>query len=237
MNKTHVVEDCDDETINQLFTDRSTGRTEFAQILSLPNGRVMMTTKLNNDKARTNFHDSYLPAGAFVPMYGRLMLHEQLAKLGDRVLYHDTDSIIYVYDPLLYNIPQGDVWGDWSVEKIASPKHGGIRSFVGVGPKSYGLRTFDGTESIKFKGVSLRHAHRDMLNFDVMVAMVEKNTVAHLPQMRFDFVRHQEMQTQYFVKDCQFQPGMLKGFLGNEWRMYPFGYCKNHALGTACEHE
>ena len=236
MKKTHVVSDCDDETVAQLYTDRAEGRSEFASIIPVGDNRVMFTTTANNEFVKANFHDSYLPAGAFVPMYGRLMLHEQLSQLGNRVLYHDTDSIIYVYDPLLYNIPEGDVWGDWSVEKIASPKHGGIRSFVGVGPKSYGLRTFDNTELIKFKGVSLRHAHRDMMNFDKMVAMVEQQVVVHLPQMRFEFVKHNMMITNYFLKECKYQPAMLKGFLGNEMRLFPHGYCEAHAQGQPCEH-
>lgn len=42
---------------------------------------------------------------------------EQLNRLGDRVLMNDTDSIIYVFDPKEYNIPEGSMLGDWEIEK------------------------------------------------------------------------------------------------------------------------
>jgi len=52
--------------------------------------------------------------GAYVTMWGRRMLWQEMKKLGQRVIYHDTDSIIYEYDPVeAYNTPQGKILGDW----------------------------------------------------------------------------------------------------------------------------
>lgn len=54
-------------------------------------------------------------------------------KLGDRVLYHDTDSIIYEYNRNLYNIPEGRYLGEWECETGGNP----IIKFTSIGPKSY----------------------------------------------------------------------------------------------------
>ena len=50
--------------------------------------------------------------------YGRLQLWREVHKLGKRVLYFDTDSIIYIRDPDGYNIPQGHLLDEWEREKI-----------------------------------------------------------------------------------------------------------------------
>lgn len=175
-----------------------------------------------------SFHGGYLPAGLFVPAWGRLMLYEQLERLDLRVLYHDTDSIIYIYDPLLYNIPVSDVWGGWSVEKFDT-KNGGLREFVALGPKSYGVRAANGASFIKVKGLSLRLAHEPLLNFDVMKGMVEtwrdSRLTPHIgiPQFTFEYVMGRGIATIHQLKRFMFQPSMLKGVVRG-LTLYPFGH-------------
>jgi hypothetical protein len=50
---------------------------------------------------------------SFVTAYGRLKLYEYIKKLGDAVLYFDTDSIVFLYDPEEPDItlPLGDFLG------------------------------------------------------------------------------------------------------------------------------
>lgn len=68
---------------------------------------------------RKNTHTNLMLA-SFITAGGRLRLYEHLSKLGDRVMYHDTDSIIYERKPGMYNIPVGTgKFGEWDdVNKI-----------------------------------------------------------------------------------------------------------------------
>jgi hypothetical protein len=113
-------------------------------------GRNNILRVLAKNKDRTS-HNLYLPAGLFVPAYGRLMLYDALDILQERVLYHDTDSVIYIYDPACENLPFDDIWGSWDEEKVS--KNGNITAFVGLGPKSYALKTKNGKDVIKLKGL------------------------------------------------------------------------------------
>ena len=107
-----IVWDNDADEISDLFSNAASATINIKSIAVR-----MMVKSEKMGVGDANFHDAYLPAGLFVPAYGRIMLYEQ------RVLYHDTDSVIYIYDPLLYNIPESDTWGSWSVEKFDLWRH------------------------------------------------------------------------------------------------------------------
>lgn len=180
-------------------------------------------------KSNPNLHDSYIPAGVFVPAYGRLLLYEQMSRLGKRVLYHDTDSIVYIYDPTEeYNVPTSDIWGDWGEEDVSKI---GIESFTAIAPKSYGYRLSNGKEMIKFKGVSVKHSHRDILNLSVMEEMVAahwrgEEMIVSIPQFGFQFIKKDQTTfTTNSLKNVQFQPSILKGDLHTDGLVYPRGYC------------
>jgi len=89
----------------------------------------------------SSLRKGYAPAAIFVPAYGRLQLYEQMDKLGERVLYHDTDSIIYVSKPGEYDVPKSDVFGGWGEEKVSTR---GIVEACFLGAKTYALRCADG---------------------------------------------------------------------------------------------
>lgn len=81
--------------------------------------------------------DFNVAIAAFVTAHGRCRLLEQLLLLGERVIYHDTDSIIYERDPAGYNIPVGRYLGEWEDELGGHP----IMAFVSTGPKTYSFKT------------------------------------------------------------------------------------------------
>jgi hypothetical protein len=184
----------------------------------------------NKDRVKLDLHGGYLPAGLFVPAYGRLHLWEQLYKLGKRVLMNDTDSIIYLYDPLHYNIPQGDIWGEWEVEDIDS-KNGGIVEFVGVGPKTYSLLCFNGNTQTKCKGMSLSRTTQNLVNHDTMRTLVYEDGVVQtktlsikVPQQSFVYKLGKGITTYKMLKELSFNRNDLKGVLDEEGYLYPFGY-------------
>lgn len=76
-----------------------------------------------------------LPIAAFTTSHARTRLYEGLDAVGRQVLYYDTDSIIYKYNPTIdtdMHIPTGNNLGEWTLEA-----HKLVDTFLSTGPKSY----------------------------------------------------------------------------------------------------
>ena len=84
---------------------------------------------------------------AFTTCQARLKLYESLEVLGDRVLYYDTDSVIYTWKPGQTEIPLGDYLGDMTNEL---DEWDYIVEFVSGGAKNYGYATKHGKSCVKF---------------------------------------------------------------------------------------
>jgi hypothetical protein len=159
-----------------------------------------------------------------VTAYGRLKLWREKQQLGKRVLMCDTDSIIYADDPEGYDIPEGDVLGDWETEDFEKD-NGGIIGFRSCGPKSYALKAVNGVEYTKCKGVSLKRAHESLINFDVMDKMVSGNLKVDVPQFTMDYIPTEGIYTRQFIKQVGFNKAFIKGiYKEKEFRVYPYGY-------------
>lgn len=91
-----------------------------------------------------------LALGASVTACARTRLYSQLSLLDRRVIYMDTDSIIYEYDPEKYNIPEGQYLGEWESETKTL-----IKEIVSTGAKTYAYETMDGKSDLKCKGITL----------------------------------------------------------------------------------
>lgn len=178
----------------------------------------------NRNSQRPNCHRGYLPCAVFVTAYGRLKLWREKQQLGKRVLMCDTDSIIYADDPEGYDIPEGDVLGDWETEDFEKD-NGGIIGFRSCGPKSYALKAANGVEYTKCKGVSLKRAHESLINFDVMDKMVSGNLKVDVPQFTMDYIPTEGIYTRQFIKQVGFNKAFIKGiYKEKEYRVYPYGY-------------
>lgn len=113
--------------------------------------------------------------GCFVTAYGRLELYKQLDKLGERVLYTDTDSIIYVSKPNEWQPETGVFLGDLSDE--VGPDDS-ICEFSAFGPKTYGYRTVKGKVCLKAKGITLNAENVKQITLKNLMCLVEKYTTA-----------------------------------------------------------
>jgi DNA polymerase type B, organellar and viral len=227
MGQVLMVSEEDDESVFALFANLQENIVKVQDMREV--GKLTMIRFEALGISNPDLHDSYIPAGVFVPAYGRLQLYEYLEKLGKRVLYHDTDSIVYLYKPEEDNIPSSDVWGSWSEEEIS--RNANIQTFVSLGPKTYGIKTKSGETMIKAKGLSLKHSHRNILNFEKMEELIHKHLVqkypkVEIPQFSFVYKPGQGMYTNYFLKKFYFQPETLKGNLHSDLRVYPHGFCK-----------
>lgn len=127
-------------------------------------GKVMLTYKKVNEACVANQKGNVVVA-AFVTTWARLYLYDVLAKLGERAVYMDTDSIIYTHREGEYEPVTGDKLGEWT-DEIPSGVH--IKEFVSTGPKSYAYRLSDGSVKIKSKGISQNYNTKDVLSFESM---------------------------------------------------------------------
>jgi hypothetical protein len=220
--------DEDMQKICDIFSNIDAGNATFNSCVDLGKDRIMYKTT-PTASVSPNFHKGYLPAAGFVSAYGRLQLYEQLKKLGDRVLMNDTDSIVYIYDPELYNIPEGGLLGDWEVEDIDS-KNGGIREFVGMGPKTYAIKCENGFTLTKAKGIRNSYAASNLVNFDVMKNHVlqykagNRIDATKVPTMNFVWMTGKGVKTTFTLKRLEFNFTDLKGKLNRDGYLLPFGY-------------
>lgn len=174
-----------------------------------------------------------IAAAAFVPMYGRLELYKALKPLGDRVLMHDTDSIIAFIrageNEADFLPPEGKIVGDWEMEDDEAKSK--IIEWVGLAPKSYAmkLRKPDGTivDKIKFKGITLNCETEDLVTFDALRDIVKgRLDQIIVPSIRFVF--HQSGINMHTLKIVKLIKNLAdterKGTWGADGFLYPFGH-------------
>ncbi|XP_071944489.1 uncharacterized protein [Antedon mediterranea] len=108
---------------------------------------------------------------AFTTASARLKLYELLESLQERVLYYDTDSVVYVTKPGEWNPPLGDYLGQLTSE--IDPKDGKfISCFVSGGPKNYAYKLNSGKTVCKVKGLTLNYTNSKLINFETVSNMV-----------------------------------------------------------------
>ena len=90
---------------------------------------------------------------AFTTAYARLKLYDLLDLLQERVLYYDTDSVIYVHEPGKPDPPLGNFLGDLTDELDGDH----ITTFVSGGPKNYAYVTNKGKSQTKIRGITCRY--------------------------------------------------------------------------------
>ena len=109
---------------------------------------------------------------AFTTANARRRLYQTLLGLGRRVIYFDTDSVVYEYDESDSDrfIPDmGNNLGQWTNE-LGEGEH--ITRFVSSGPKSYAFVTSTGGKVVKLKGQTLNHENAQKLNFVTICQLV-----------------------------------------------------------------
>jgi hypothetical protein len=159
---------------------------ELIKIILNPKYENVEYEHISDDKVQVNYHikDKYvendfntsIAIASFTTSSARLRLYEGLEKLQRQVLYFDTDSVVYRYNP---NDPNnnkcmecGDYLGDWT-DELDGVKM--IGTFVSGGPKNYSYETDDGEYHTKVKGISLNYEVRQKINHLTIIDLVKKN--------------------------------------------------------------
>ena len=153
---------------------------------------------------------------SMVTAYARLKLLRELEKIESsspgRVLYFDTDSVIYVdkRSEDWYNPKLGNFLGEMTDEVAKDYGVGAyICEFASGGPKNYAykVRKADGSEStaIKAKGISINSKAKQTLNFDLVkesaAKYAEGETVeTEIEQLQFRSDKMHNVYTTVFPK-------------------------------------
>ena len=95
---------------------------------------VQMTYNFK-DQSVDNLKNTNIYIACFTTTLARLMLYNKLDYLQKKVLYFDTDSIIYI-DHCTKNVKTGDLLGDMT-DKLSGKE---ITNFVLTGPTSYSFK-------------------------------------------------------------------------------------------------
>ena len=105
----------------------------------------------------------------FTTALARLKLYEELQKLEERVLYYDTDSVIYRWKPDQVKLPLDKFLGQFTDEL----EGGHIDEFGAVGSNSYSYKTLEGKTECKSNGIKSNHAVKQVLNCDSMLKHIQ----------------------------------------------------------------
>ncbi len=164
--------------------------TDLCKIVSSPKSLIKNFHVLSDDIMHLetvdtiNFTEQDLKSNVIISIFttawARLKLWTVMMQLGERVLYTDTDSLIYVSRPFLPDLPTGEFLGDLADElsckklnckritsfnsKFPSPCHY-ITEFVAGGPKNYAYQVNSGETVCKIRGFTLNCCTAEKLNF------------------------------------------------------------------------
>ena len=163
MSQTKYVTDVSE--FYEILLDDKLGNKNFQFI----NDDMVQMTYNFKDQFVDNSNNTNIYIACFTTSHARLMLYDKLDYLNEKVLYFDTDSIIYA-DDNTKNIETGDMLGDMTDEISGK----GISSFVSTGPKSYSFKYGDGEQKSAIKGFTLNHENNNLLNHDSLSKIVKR---------------------------------------------------------------
>ena len=163
---------------------------------------------------------------AFTTAYARLKLYDVLDMLQERVLYYDTDSVIFVSKPYDPEPPIGPYLGELTDELGG----GYITTFVSGGPKNYSYRTNTGKVETKVRGITLNCTARQKVNFDVIRALVYLHAQCHVTghvtvDIPFKITRNSKsknIETKRMKKDYRIVYD--KRVIVDDYKTLPYGY-------------
>ncbi|XP_031635355.1 uncharacterized protein LOC116348474 [Contarinia nasturtii] len=165
-------------------------RDELLELITNPSTEVQSLFPLSDTSllASYRYHDICAPIqpdvnvviAAYTTAQARIHLYRYLDKLGDRVLYYDTDSVIYTQKENETGLELGNLLGELTDELA---KDYGVGSYITESvissEKSYALRIIspNNEENIicKVKGITLNQKNTEIINFNTLKQMVLRN--------------------------------------------------------------
>ena len=197
----------------------------FHRFLDTDSLDVRHVSVINDDLVETHYQyqDEHIPVSpnlnifvaCFTTCWARLRLYAALEPLGERVLYYDTDSIIFLQDEGQANPVLGDYLGDFTSE-LAPDDY--ITEFVSAGPKNYGYQTHKGHVECKVRGFRLNSEGKSQLNYNVM----RQNVLDEIQKPQKHPRQTQVVKTHQIVRD----PKTYELYTFPEYKWYQLVYNK-----------
>ena len=152
------------------FDILTSDKQEVTDVNFVSEEMVEMKWKYKEEFVETSLRTNVVIA-AYTTAHARLQLYTYLEMLQDRVLYADTDSIVFVSkkgeeEPIL-----GDFLGDLTNEE----PNGRISQFVTGGPKNYAYQVQNGNNVntvCKIRGITLNYKTSLQITYDTIKDMV-----------------------------------------------------------------
>ena len=165
---------------------------------------------------------------AFTTCNARLRLYSFLERLQRRVLYFDTDSIIFTAKPGEWCPEIGNFLGDLTDE---CPDLGGhhIVKFASGGPKNYAIEMDTGKKHMKAKGISLNVRNEAVINMDALSEMLfspcptEETRYVTIPS----FIKRDTRTAKIYSVAMEKKWGIVYTKRAVDWNTFetvPFGY-------------
>ncbi|XP_041465845.1 uncharacterized protein LOC121416344 isoform X2 [Lytechinus variegatus] len=138
---------------------------------------------------------------SFTTAMARLKLYSILEMLGDRVLYHDTDSVVFRTDPSLEpsDPKTGDYLGELTNE-IDSSNDEHIETWLCAGPKNYSYKTNKGNTVCKVRGFTLNNANSLVINHDTLKELIRSHEEEKRTIHETKIIRDTETKTLHTVE-------------------------------------
>ena len=173
-------------------TKHLTEPSDLFDMLTSPDIKVKSATIVNDDvvfvhyKRKTDFQPTNpktsIIHAIYTTMYGRLELYKHMRFVTiKRLLYADTDSIIFVHRPDDSD-PELSIFLGGLVDELSRPygESSYIQEFVSTAPKSYAMRIYSTrlrqyTSLAHIKGITLNERNQRLLNFDSLKNLVINN--------------------------------------------------------------
>ncbi|KAL2076320.1 hypothetical protein ACEWY4_028072 [Coilia grayii] len=164
--------------------------------------------------------------GAFTTARARLKLYDIMC-LGDRLLYSDTDSLIYVTRDGDWEPELGPYLGDLTHE-LGDGDY--ITEFCSGGPKTYGYRTANGAVCMKAKGVTLNTVNSKLIRLETLVDLVthyisDRSAPKHILARTDNIVRDKKrLSLKNKTAAKRFKVIYNKQVLLTDYSTIPYGY-------------
>ena len=160
-NKSQVEGISEPSRLHELLNDD----TQIVQTLRVMNDEMVEVVYKQVDDEESVQVNINIFVACFTTCWARLKLYrEGLCRVPpERVLYFDTDSIIFSHRPGEPTPPTGDHLGEFTSE-LKPGDH--IVEFAAAGPKNYGYQTKDGKVECKVRGFTLNTRGQEQLNFE-----------------------------------------------------------------------
>ncbi|KAK2814682.1 hypothetical protein Q5P01_000759 [Channa striata] len=163
---------CDKFAQNMIQTELVSDPAAFFSLMFSATHEVKYFNFLNENLAMIQYYNVFI--AAFTTGHARLKLYSHMEQLERRVLYYDTDSLIYTTRQGETPLPLGNYLGDLTDELNSDS----IKEFVSASPKSYAYQTRQGKVEMKVKGI--KQSFECCKNVIDSVKSLVENYIVHL---------------------------------------------------------